>query len=505
MKIILKYIKTLIFAFTLAAALPHCAHAAAQFTTDADFAKKEANITVQSYEELKSETDFQFGEVGQQIDTKNYKKVLKSRVGAPKKKTLIENTFYSPAAKTNKSHYTVNGEISWYGAYKRINRLDDNYCPVVHNTDFWFWVDSKSENSPMKEQFFLKVGAYSENGDHYDFRKIYLDDTYAKFKVKAFDFKLGNMVETLGSGDNISFIDLLNPKRYYKGLTGDYNQIKKAVPMFKNNIYLSDQINLECHVLPAFEKSELADMRGMWATGLQKYMGAFVLKGATLDEKIPDKSLSNVQLHFAINGSFQGFQARVHYFKLKENVAVVNPVSESRIELSYPDYRVLGVDGNVDLGGEYLLRGELAWYQSRYFTLYDKSQLGTPLKSDQMAGLLGIDRTFSNSLYVNLQGVFTHIYNLYAPCAGQKFRTESGVALRIQKGYLKDKFQVEFQGFDNVSTREYFIKTHIEYRYSDIVKYIIGKHINDGGYDHLGTISEFYGNNHTFIQMKINW
>jgi hypothetical protein len=38
-----------------------------------------------------------------------------------------------------------------------------------------------------------------------------------------------------------------------------------------------------------------------------------------------------------------------------------------------------------------------------------------------------------------------------------------------------------------------------------MIKYVIGKHVNDGGYDHMGAISEFYENNHTFLQMKISW
>ncbi|HOT75569.1 MAG TPA: hypothetical protein PK467_07280 [Candidatus Wallbacteria bacterium] len=478
--------------------------AKSKFAPDEEF-RKLASKDLKPEGDLAGETGFGYGEVGGELDVKNYKKIVKSRVGPPKKKTLVENVFYSPRAKTNRADYTVNGELVWYGAYKRINRLDDNLTPAFHNTDFNFWVDSKNESSPRKEHFFFKIGAFSENGDRYDLRKVYLDDTFGKIKLGALDIKAGNCIESIGSGDNISFIDILNPRRYNKGLTGDYNKTKKALPMLKTTVYLSEQINLEMHVMPVFEKSELADIRGVWATGLQKYLGLFQLGGGTIKEEDVSRGLSGTQLHFSLNGSFEGFQARTHFFKMKENIAVANQVSESMVELTYPEFRVLGVDGNVDLGGEYLLRGEMAWYQSRRFTAYDKLKLGEAFKSDQISGLLGIDRTFANSLYINLQGVFTHIYDLAVPSSGQKFRSESGIALRVQKGYLKDKYQVEFQGFENIRTKEYFIKTHVEYSYSDMIKYLIGKHINDGGYDHMGAISEFYDNNHTFLQMKISW
>ncbi len=487
------------------------AFAQSRFVADDEFAKLEAKVQSKSDEDFANEVNFSYGELSSELGVKNYKKIVKSRIGEPKKKTLVENVFYSPRAKTNRADYTVNGEVDWYGAYKRVNRLDDDLTPAFHYTDFNFWVDSKNESSPRKEHFFLKVGAYSENSgggslsNGYDIRKVYLDDTFGKIKLGPLDLKAGNCIEALGSGDNISFIDLINPRRFYKGLTGDYNRTKKAVPLIKSNLYLSDQINLELHVMPVFEKSELADIRGVWANGLQKYLGMFQLSGGAIKDSDVGRGLSDTQLHFALNGSFEGFQARAHFFKLKENIAVVNPVSPALVELSYPEFRVLGVDGNVDLGGQYLLRGELAWYQSRMFTAYDKFKLGQAFESDQICGLLGIDRTFSNSLYINLQGVFTHIYDLATPAATQKFRSESGVALRVQKGYLKDKYQLEVQGFENARTKEYFVKTHLEYRYSDAIKYVIGKHVNDGGYDHAGAISEFYENNHTFLQMKISW
>lgn len=485
--------------------------AQSRFAADDEFAKLEAKVQSKSDEDFAADINFTYGELSSELGVKNYKKIVKSRVGPPDKKTIVEKVFYSPRAKTNRADYTVNGELDWYGAYKRVNRLDDNLTPAFHYTDFRFWIDSKNESSPRREQFFLKVGAYSENSDGsnfnngYDVRKIYLDDTFGKIKLGPLDLKAGNCIEALGSGDNISFIDLINPRRSYKGLTADYNQSKKAIPLVKTNLYLSDQINLELHVMPVFEKTELADIRGVWASGLQKYLGMFQLSGGVIKDSDIERSLSDTQLHFALNGSFDGFQARAHFFKLKENIAVANPVSPALVELSYPEFRVLGVDGNVDLGGQYLLRGELAWYQSRMFTAYDKLKLGQAFESDQICGLMGIDRTFANSLYINLQGVFTHIYDLATPTPAQKFRSESGVALRVQKGYLKDKYQLEFQGFENIRTKEYFIKTHLEYRYSDMIKYVIGKHVNDGGYDQMGAISEFYENNHTFLQMKISW
>ncbi len=473
---------------------------------DAEFQKKESKTTkFKADEDFKNDVDFKWGELGRELDVKNYKELVKAPIGPKKKKTLIENTFYTPPPKVSKPNYTLNGEINWTGMYKRINRLDDNFTPTTHYTDFYFWVDSKSEASKYKEQFFAKVGAYSENGYEYDKRKVWLDDTYGKIKLGSLDLKIGNMIETLGSGDNISFLDNLNPRRYYKGTAGDYNKTKKAVPMVKTNIYLSKNLNFECHILPYFTKSEMATVQGMWGSNLQKALaGLQVYKGAIIEEERIETGLKNSQLHFAFNGSFEGFDFRVHTFKLRDNVAIVRPNSEQYIQLLYPEYRIFGADGSVSLGGEYLLRGELAWYQNKWFTGFNGKTLLPLYKSDQVCGLIGIDRTFQNSLYINLQGVFTHINDFMWETAGQRYRSESGIALRVQKGYFQDKYQTEVQGFYNTRTNEYLMKSTLEWRYSDIVKYVIGLHINDGG-DKLGAISEFHDSNHTFLQVKINW
>ncbi|HNY10341.1 MAG TPA: hypothetical protein PKK26_02005 [Candidatus Wallbacteria bacterium] len=473
---------------------------------DAEFQKKESKSTkFKLDEDFKNEHDFKWGELGRELDVKNYKEIVKTPVGPKKKKTLIENTFYTPPKKISKPGYTLNGEINWTGMYKRINRLDDNFTPATHYTDFYFWVDSKSEDSKYKEQFFAKVGAYSENGSDYDKRKVWLDDTYGKIKIGSLDLKLGNMIETLGSGDNISFLDNLNPRRYYKGTAGDYNKTKKALPMIKTNLYMSKNLNFECHILPYFTKSELATVQGMWGSNLQLLLaGLQINKGAIIEEQRIDNDLKNSQLHFAFNGSFEGFDFRLHTFKLRDNVAIVKPNSEKYIQLLYPEYRIFGADGSVSLGGEYLLRGELAWYQNKWFTGFDGKTILPMYKSDQICGLIGIDRTFKNSLYINLQGVFTHINDFMWETAGQRYRSESGIALRVQKGYFQDKYQTEVQGFYNTRTKEYLMKSTLEWRYSDIVKYVLGFHLNEGG-DKLGSISEFHESNHTFLQLKINW
>lgn len=459
-----------------------------------------------SDEDFKNSSDFKFGDVDFELNKDNYKKMSKARIGgSKKKKTLIENTFSPEVQKTNKPEYTLNGELMWTGAYKKINRINDNFTPMMHYTDGFIWVGSKSEKSKYQEQFFCKAGLHLEQGGDYSSNDIWLDDTYAKVKLGAFDLKFGNIVETIGSGDNISFIDILNPKRYHSGLSGDYMKTKKAVPMVKSTLYLNKNMNFETHIMPVFQKSELANIRGIWATGLQKTLAAAQLGGALIEEQKIDNGLSNTQLHVSFNNSFEGFEFRTHYFKMIENVPIVMPNSPQYIKLLYPDYRGLGVDGNFNLGGEYLLRYEMMLYKSRYVTSYDNFQVGVPYKSDQVAGLLGIDRTFPNSLYVNLQGVFTHINDFFSRTSAQKYATEHGVALRVQKGYFRDKLQAEFQGFDNLKTKEYYVKSNFEYRYSDIVKYIIGFNYFNGPGAKIGAISEFYDSSNTFITLKLNW
>lgn len=495
-----------IMALSLSGAAVDPACAKAKFKRDAVFASENSKPSLlRSDDELKSEAaDPKWGDAEKEITPKNYKDMLRSPIGRKRKKVLIERTFDSPKTKFFKSDFTVNGEIVWTGMYKRINRLDDNFTPFAHYTDFNFWVDSKSEG-PRKEQFFCKIGALSLNEESFDARKVFLDDTYAKIKLGAVDLKLGNCIETLGSGDNISFIDNLNPKRFHKGLAGDYNRSKKAVPMVKANVYLNKNMNFEFHVLPFFEKSDLADVKSVWATGFQKTLAAMTLQGLKIVEEETSGKTKFTQYHIGFNNSFENFEFRAHYQELRETLPFVTLSAPATATLEYPKYRVLGVDGNVGLGGEYLLRYELARFFGRRYTAYDEFVIGAPFTSDSWAGLLGIDRTFSNSLYVNLQGVFTSVENLVAPTAAQKFSSESGVALRVQKGYQKDKYQTEFQGFFNQRTREYLLKFNVEYRYSDMVKYVLGKHVNDGPKSRQGAISEFRDNNHTYLQVKINW
>jgi len=150
---------------------------------------------------------------------------------------------------------------------------------------------------------------------------VYPGETYYKFKAGKFDFKMGLIIETLGSGDKISFLDKINSRRYHNGLAIDYNRDKMEVPALKTTYYISKRVNLEMHYLPLFQASDITSIYSRWASAFQTTLAKSILFGAKLQSE--DDVRLREQYHFAINTTFPKFELRFHYFKMKDRLPVV--------------------------------------------------------------------------------------------------------------------------------------------------------------------------------------
>ncbi|MBF0408129.1 MAG: hypothetical protein HQM10_12300 [Candidatus Riflebacteria bacterium] len=351
------------------------------------------------------------------------------------------------------------------------------------------------------QKFFLSLnGIYYQEKDNKSWTS-YVGESYYKFKSGNFDFLLGQLRETLGSGDNISFVDKLNSRRYYVGLANDYNRDKKEVPAVKLTYYINSKRNFTFHYLPVFESSEMASIFSSWASGFQKYLALQVIKGAKLVQE--DARNLDQQFHLAYNASFPKYEIRYHLFFFKERIAVVDRINENLYKSSYPRDQTMAVDGNVTLAKDLLIRFELAYTLEKCFSTFSNGRVGRKFYSDSLNMLFGTDKTYKNNLYFNVQTLFSYAKDLKYSTPFQLNPFEAAVSVSMKKGFRNETLFVEFAGINNLSTGEYLLTPNISVRNIDSIKLTAGVHVNGKSTDALGPIGQFDKNSTPFFETEI--
>jgi hypothetical protein len=355
------------------------------------------------------------------------------------------------------------------------------------------------EKESAKGQKFLTSfhGLYYLEDDHKSWN-TYLGETYYKFRTGPLDFRMGLLTETWGSGDKISFVDRLNSRRYHNGLANDYNRDKKEQACFRTTYYYNKRINVDLHYLPVFQASELPGIFSRWATTFQKSVAQRVLMGATYQQE-KDPSLKD-QMHIAINTSYKSYEARYHYFRFKDRVGVVDGISETNFRLMYPFEETFAVDGNIPLSKDSLMRFEMAMTKNKTFSKFEGGIVGRAFTSDQYNMLLGTDKNFPGSLYMNVQVLVSYVPDLRYRTPFQIAEVENSAAIQLKKGFNKDTLFVEVNGVGNLSTGEYILTPQVVYQINDYLKVTTGVHVNGKSTESMGPIGQFDKNNTAYFE-----
>ncbi|RCK80814.1 MAG: hypothetical protein OZSIB_2702 [Candidatus Ozemobacter sibiricus] len=343
-------------------------------------------------------------------------------------------------------------------------------------------------------------GLYYQEDDNKTW-SAYLGESYYKFRAGRFDFKLGQLVETLGSGDKISWVDKLNSRRYHNGLANDYNRDKREQPCAKVTYNVNSRMSLDVHYLPVFQASELTSIYSKWATAFQKYLATALFFGARLQRE-DDTSLRE-QFHVGFNSSFKKYELRYHYFRFKERIPVIEAVGEQDFRWTYPLDETVALDGNWQLGKDFLLRFELAYTRDKSYSIFHQGRIGYLFRSDQYNLLLGTDKTFKNNLYFNIQGLLSHIPDMKGPTPVQIHVTEALTTIQLRKGFRSETLFVEFNGLSNLTTGEYLLTPQISLQKTDWLKFVGGVHLNGRSTERLGPIGQFDKNNTPFFETHV--
>ncbi|MDN5278187.1 MAG: hypothetical protein PWR01_2152 [Clostridiales bacterium] len=322
------------------------------------------------------------------------------------------------------------------------------------------------------------------------------------FKAGSFDFKLGTILENIGSGDKFSFVDKINSRRFHNGLANDYNRDKKEIPALKASWYINRHFSLSGHYLPYFSASEFPSIFSRWAYAIHKSLANEILFNNAVYNAENDDSF-DPQFHVEFSSTFRKLELRLHYLRLKERLPIISQDRPGVINGTYPIDETIAMNGNIQLLDDLLVRFEFAFNREKTWSSYQDGRIGKKFVSDQYGFLLGTDKNLPQNFYINVQAMMSHVPDLKTQTPFQLGKTEYLGSLQLRQNFRSDRLRIEFNSLANFTTGEYVITPKIFIQKSDHLTFVLGYQANGEGAESLGPVAQFSQNNTAFFETRV--
>lgn len=334
--------------------------------------------------------------------------------------------------------------------------------------------------------------------------KVYPGENYYFFKAGDFDYKLGMLIENIGSGDKFSFVDKINSRYFHNGLANDYDRDKKEVPGVRATWYINKKLRFSGHYLPYFMASEFPSIFSRWAYAIHKTIATQVLlNGATYNAA--DDEAFKPQFHLEFAMTLPKLEMRFHYLRMYDRLPVISQDRPGVFNGSYPLDETFAVNGNVTVTSDLLLRYELAWSRERTWSAFENGIVGQKFVSDHIGMLVGSDRNLPQNFYINVQGMVSYVPDLLHATPLQLEQTEYLGSLQMRQNFRQDRLQIEFNSLVNFTTGEYVLNPKMLLVQSDYLTFVLGYQANGEGAESLGPVGQFSKNNTATFETRVTF
>jgi len=351
---------------------------------------------------------------------------------------------------------------------------------------------------------------FRNDGSRDDF-STELYEGYIEFSEQKWDLRAGNQIVRWGKADEISPVDNLNSQDLRESITLRLEDRKLPVFMLRARYFLPEG-TIEGIYKPHFRSAKTDFFGSDWAT--LKHLKTQVRRSTTLSQALKDyltgleirekeysTGLENGEAGLRFTGTVGNLDYGISYLYTRnpfpfiesfpiKNINVSSPSAEALlgqlaqaqlldedIIVTYERNQVIGAEVETTMG-LFGIRGEAAYMTDQVFLKNDLTSTGKHI----LHYVLGIDRTFTDDWYANLQLYQRKIFS-YDDRILFDHEFESGLFLRINKTLFHDKLRLNLDSFYNLTDNGFYLNPEVELRYVDNLSIFAGLNIFDGKAD----------------------
>jgi len=308
---------------------------------------------------------------------------------------------------------------------------------------------------------------------------------YLNWHGAQLDLRIGKQIVAWGRADAVNPTDNLTPRDFTVLLPLEENQRLGTVAL-KLDWSLTPEYTLELFATPFFEPSKIP---------------LPIPAGARTRERLPSRELSDTEVGIKLNhtgGAVDWSLSFYHGYSLLPEIRLADlaPAPGLLLDLRYPQIEVVGADVARSYGG-YGLRGEAAFVVPRD---YDGSR--PTVIRPYLFYVLGVDRSFFESLNVNLQLVGRWVQGYRDPESvadpvlrllalnsaiiyGQRRSADVGFTLRVADRWFNDTLCAELLLVSYLNPANSYLRPLVSYDFTDRIKGTLGAELYSGPDDSL--------------------
>lgn len=284
---------------------------------------------------------------------------------------------------------------------------------------------------------------------------------YLDIASEKVDFRLGQQTIRWGKGDEVNPVDDFTPENLREFI--NYDRADRKIPILAANgtYYLSEKVRWQAVWIPFFEESKFAGTNQDWEFFFRRnYRELAGLED--IPEQRPANKLENSS--YATRVVYQGDAADFslsYAYHRDQNVNYAVTVDPSQVDPErgpvvavWDRLHTIGFDfETTDDGIGY--RGEFTYVVGKSSVTRDITDSDLLKQRDTISTLLGVDYTFENGLYANVQIIQDVILNRESLMFNQAY--EGSVTSRIRKRFMRELLTLEFTGRAFYTHRDFFI------------------------------------------------
>ena len=348
---------------------------------------------------------------------------------------------------------------------------------------------------------------YLYNSDSLNFR---MREIYTDMYFNNFDIRIGKQQIVWGKADGVFITDIVSPLNLTEFLLPDFDEIRTGVIAAKVNYYIGNS-TIEFIAIPQFTPTIRPDANSIWyiqpefpAPATFNWSKSYINPSLENSEVFLKWSAITSKIDFDIMGGYTwDDNPTMHVQKNFGMDTTTTPPSPMLTSITItPEHHRLTVGGgsfSTEIKG-FILRGEAAYYNGKYFQTEDPMATDAIIKKDYLNYVIGLDFSIGK---VKLSGQFIQKYILEHDVQMVDDQINNMATIMARYDMLRETLHLELFSYIGITGEDALIRPKITYDFDDSFSILLGANIFVG--NEKSQFGQYQKNTMAYMKIKYNF
>lgn len=333
---------------------------------------------------------------------------------------------------------------------------------------------------------------------------INLREAYLDIYFRSLDLRIGKQQIIWGNADGVFITDVISPKNLEEFLLRDFEEIRVGITSLKADYYFGNN-TVEFVWVPTFTPTELPETNSIWYPEMD-YSALPVSPTIDNSQREVENNLGNSEVFakFSAMSSLIDYEIMAGYMWDDDPTMhvqkTIDPVTKKISSITaVPRYHRLGLTGGSfsTTIGSFVVRGEGAFYEGKYFNSVDPAIKDGVIEKDYLHYLLGTDFSIGG-IDLSTQFIQENILDYQESIVGDQYKNT--ITFLARDDFLRQTLTLELFSYIGLNNSDALIRPKIYYDLQDSFELMLGANLFLGDEGRFGQY-----NNNDMLYTKVTY